>query len=271
MKDRIAEHQEAAAHKSVIEKLWSAPLIGAFIDRFPVVDGSTVLAAEARCGLVPMRWSSILSEDTRVIALDPSRPMLDVARQRIDEQSQRRIFFVPQRIDSLSYADGVFKAAVCLNGVHVMSEMHQGLQELGRVVEPGGRLVMITPGEQSFKEIRDMLDEALRSLRLDDAAERLAATDASFITAAGLYKRAMELGLHDISIDQCGWTVSFESGREALMSPLVRQMFLPHWLEVIRSSDRELALRYVVDAIDTYYHERTFTCTLTACCLTCAR
>ena len=137
MKVRLNEHQEAVAHKAIMEKLWTEPLVDAYLDEFPAAQGSTVLVAEARCGYIPSKWVHQLGESTRIIALDPSRSMLDQARQRIDEDLQRRIFFVPQRINKLSYADGVFKGAVCLNGVSTRLQLQEGLAELARVVEPG--------------------------------------------------------------------------------------------------------------------------------------
>lgn len=271
MKERLNEHHEAMAHKAVMEKLWTRPLVDAYLDDFPAPPSSTVLAAEARCGYVPMRWVEALPEDTRIIALDPSRSMLDQARQRIGEESQRRIFFVPQHINSLSYADGVFKAAVCLNGMTTARQLREGLSELARVVDAGGRLLVITPAADCFPEMYDMFTEALRAHRLEDVSQRLRDLRASFIHPSTLNAEARELGLHDIRIHRSSWKIAFESGREVLMSPLLRETFFSHWIGAIRSADREPVLRYIADAIDTYFHERVFTCTVRAACLSCTR
>ncbi len=271
MTERLDEHQEAMTHREVMEKLWTQPLVNAYLSKFPAPQDSTVLVAEARCGYIPQRWVEILDPGIRIIALDPSRSMLDQARQRIDEETQRRVFFVPQRVNALSYADDVFKAAVCLNGVSTGLQLKDGLSELARVIEPGGQILMATPTAECFPEMYDMFDEALRAHQLDDVAGRLRELRDSFIREETLYQLARELGLHDISIERSIWKVAFDSGRETLMSPILRETFFSNWIGAIRSTDREPVLRYIADAIDTYFHGRVFTCTLHAACLHCTK
>lgn len=271
MKERLNEHQEAVAHRAIMEKLWTRPLVAAYLERFPSSGGATVLVAEARCGYVPLRWAEQLGEDTRIIALDPSRSMLDQARQRVDEELGRRVFFVPQRVSSLSYADGVFKGAVCMNGVATALQLRAGLEELSRVVEPGGELLVITPTAGCFPQLYDLFEEALHAHDIRDAIDRLHDLKGAFIWESHLYERAMEQGLREVRLERSSWDVAFESGREALMSPMLRETFFSHWLGAIRSSDREPVLRYVADAIDTYFHGRVFICTVEAACLMCRR
>jgi ubiquinone/menaquinone biosynthesis C-methylase UbiE len=58
-------------------------------------------------------------------------PELDVALLRADAQD-------------LPLRDGSVSAAVSLNGLHVMPHARAFVAELGRVIEPGGRLWVIT-------------------------------------------------------------------------------------------------------------------------------
>lgn len=271
MRDRLSEHQEAEAHLMVIEKLWSRPLLDTQLERLPDVAQGSVLVAESRCGYVPLQWSARLPEHVRIIALDPSRAMLDTARSRMDEASLRRIFLVPQALPSLSYADGVFNAAVCINGLLTRQQLRDGLSELARVIESGGKLHLVVPTRECFSEIYDLLDEAFKSLRLGDTAERLKALRTTLISSYDLYTTAREHGLHELDITEHRWSVAFDSGREALLSPLLRHTFFDMWMSVIRSSEREPILRYLADAIDTYYHERVFTCSMAAIALTASR
>lgn len=132
------EHQLAVSHRDVVERLWTKPLYDACVTDLNVPAACSLLVAEARCGYIPERALKQVPEDTRIIALDPSRAMLDLARQRMDESAQRRVFFVPQRVDSLSYAADVFKASICLNGVVTARQAEDALRELTRVTSPGG-------------------------------------------------------------------------------------------------------------------------------------
>lgn len=262
------EHQAALAHKAVIEPLWTAPLLRSCAPVANVPSGSSVLVAEARCGFVPLEIVKDLPDDTRVIALDPSRAMLDQARQRVGEDVARRVFFVPQRVGDLSYADGVFRAAMCLNGVVTHRQAKEAIDELARVTAPGGQVTVAAPLRTAFGEFYDMLDEALRAHSLNDVLGRMYELRASFLTPSRLADLAAEAGLVDVAVDELAWEVEFRSGQELLISPLVRETFFAHWIGIVRSVDREPILRYISDAIDMYWHDRPFTCQVVAGCLT---
>lgn len=262
-----AEHQAAIAHKAVIEPLWTEPLFASCNPIGEMPESSSVLVAESRAGYVPMEVVKHLPDDTRVIALDPSRAMLDQARQRAGEDMARRVFFVPQRVGDLSYADGVFRSSICMNGVATTRQAREAVNELARVTAPGGSVTLAAPLRSGFSEFYDMLDEALRAHSLNDVLGRMYELRASFLTPSKLADMADEAGLIDVVIDELSWEVEFKSGQELIMSPLIRETFFPHWIGIIRSADREPILRYVADAIDMYWHDRQFTCRIVAGCL----
>lgn len=257
MTEKPGEYEEAEAHLKVVEQLWSLPLMSQLKEQLPSVSLGNVLVAEARTGLVPMLWAQSLPESIRVMALDPSRSMLDLARDRFDEAAQKRIFLTPQSIQSLSYADGVFPAAVCTEGIITQHQLVQGLTELTRVVDQGGSLLLCVPSVHSFGICVDMMEEAFAAHELEHNLERLEQLQRSFLTSDTLYRVARELGLHDLSMQHHRWTIEFDSGHELLTSPLIRQTFFPHWMSIIRSSERDLIVRYMIDALDTYFHGQT--------------
>lgn len=268
----IHESQETQAHRDVMERLWTRPILDVVGGRLARPAGSSVLVAEARCGLAPLMWAEKLPADTRVIALDPSRAMLDIARQRVEAQElQRRVFLVSQRVAAISYADDVFRAALCVHGVMTAVQARDSLKELARVTQSGGQVVLACPLADSFPEFHDLLDESLRAHQLDEAVRRLDELPRSLISEAQLASHAREIGLQEVQIERVTWRVAFESGRAFLMSPLLRETFFPQWLGLLRSSDRDYVLRAVADAVDTYFHERTFSCEVRAACVIATR
>lgn len=267
MSDTTSEHQAAVAHRASVERLWTEPVYESCVSGIRVPSASSVLVAEARCGYVPSRLLSDTPEDTRIIALDPSRAMLDQARTRIDEAGQKRIFFVPQKVSALSYADDVFKTTICVNGVASLSQTQDALSELSRVTQVGGTIVLGVPLLTSFPEFYDMLDEALRAHKLTDVLNRTQEMRTGLLNVSRVAELAQAAGLHDVEFEEVSWDVAFGSGQELLSSALVRESFYPHWLGVIRSSDRDPILRYIVDAIDTYWHQDTFSCRIVCGCM----
>lgn len=253
----VSENPIVRAHRDVVERLWTKPVLDLCIDELPTPEGSTVLAAESRCGAVVERWVEGLSQDTRVMALESSGAMLDEARSRISEIEQQRIFFVEQRVSSLSYADDVFDGACCFHGLVSTRQVREGLTELTRVVSPGAKVVTCVPLRSSFREFYDLLDEALRASGLIDVLPRIDEMHDELSSASRLVELADELELDGVKFDELTWEVAFGSGREYLYSPLIQETFFPHWVGAIRASEREEVLGYISNAIDTYFSDRT--------------
>lgn len=270
MNDSGNDIQAAQAHRRVVEKLWTAPVYDAAMPELASIDTTSVLVAESRCGYVPLRVSEGISAESRIIALDPSRAMLDQARERLAD-SDRRIFFVPQRVNHLSYADDVFSLSVCLNGGVSQRQASEALAELARVTSEGGKVVFAAPLQTAFPEFYDMLDEALRAHRLNDVLGRMYELRHAFLTPARLAGVAEQAGLREVEVAELEWEVEFESGDDLLFSPLVRETFFSQWIGIVRSSDRDPILRYISDAIDTYWHGDDFVCHLRAGLVTASR
>ena len=263
----VSDNPVVRAHRQVVERLWTEPVLDLCQSELPLPDGTTVLSAESRCGAVVLRWLEGLPKGTRLMALDSSGPMLDEARSRIPEAEHRRIFFVQQRTNSLSYADGVFDATVCIHGMITARQAREAIQELTRVTAAGGRLVACFPLSHSFPEFYDLLDEAMRASDMKSALGRIDDLRSNLLDEGRVSRVAEENGLQDVTISELSWEVAFGSGREFLYSPLIQETFFPHWIGAIRASDREKILRYIGDAIDTYWREKTLNTTVRAALL----
>ena len=253
----VSENPTVRAHRDVVERLWTEPVLELCGSKLPVPDDATVLAAEARCGALLLEWLPDLPSATRMMALDSSGPMLDEARSRIDAEEQKRIFFVQQRVASLSYADGVFDGAVCLHGLITARQVQEGLRELIRVIAGGAQVVACFPLRSSFPEFYDLLDEALRACGLEDVLVRLDELRENLLSPARVASVAEREGLTDVSVSELSWELAFSNGREYLYSPLIQETFFPHWVGAIRASEREDVLSYISDAIDSYWSDRT--------------
>jgi len=264
MDDPTQDHKIAQAHREAIEPLWTQPLYDTIADRIPLVTEGTQLVAEARCGYIPLKLRERLDDAIRVIALDPERAMLDDARDRGSEELTEGIFFIPERVDAISYADGVFDASVCFDGLVTARQAEEGIGELARVTVEDGKVAVAAPLGTSFQLFYDMLDEALRAHDLEHRLDRIERLRKTLLSPARLTAIAEEVGLQIEEVLELDWTVTFDRGREFLHSPLVRETFFPHWLGLVSSPKREQVVRYVTDAIDTYFHDRPIETNLAA-------
>jgi SAM-dependent methyltransferase len=262
------DYQEAEVHRAVLEPLWTQPLFRAFdVDGF--AEGvESLLIAESRCGYVPEQLVGSMSPGTRIMTLESSRAMLEQARQRIEDITDRRVFYTAQAVTGLSYADGVFDGTVCLDGLATIRLLRLGLSELARVTSMGGKVVIGVPLAGAFGSVYDLFDEALRANQLSDVVERMYLLRQELIGYSHLLDTATEFGLHDLQIREVGWEVSFASGRDLTTSPLLGSLFMSYWLGTLRAEDRQPVLDRIEEAVDVYWKDSSFTTTVRAACLT---
>ena len=83
-------------------------------------------------------------KSAKIIGVDISEGMLDVARQKIAKKGLKDRFEV-QLGDSeqLHFADGTFDAVTVAFGVRNFENLEQGLSDICRVLKPGGKVVVL--------------------------------------------------------------------------------------------------------------------------------
>jgi SAM-dependent methyltransferase len=108
-----------------------------------VVGGSRVAALDAACGTG--RHAAFLSSlGCDVVGVDQSARMLDVARSKLPSAR-----FEEGALTALPFDDAVFDLAVCSLALCHLPDPAPALAELGRVLRPGGRLVVTDPHPMS--------------------------------------------------------------------------------------------------------------------------
>jgi len=268
MQESANDPEIAEAHRGVVEPLWTDPVLEEIGDEIPLADRGTQLVAEVRAGRPALELRDRLEDDVRMIALDSQREMLDAARERAEQQGLDQIFFVPERVDAISYADEVFDASVCLHGFVTARQIGDGMAELARVTGGGGMVAVVAALGDSFEEFYDMLEEAFRSHDLEDRIEKVESLRETLISPARMVAAAGEAGLETTEVAKLEWNIEFERAGDFLHSPLVRETFFPHWSGIVPSTDRDRVLRYVGDALDTYWRHADIETTLRAGFLT---
>jgi demethylmenaquinone methyltransferase/2-methoxy-6-polyprenyl-1,4-benzoquinol methylase len=121
--------------------------------------GQRVLDVAAGTGVSTVEFQRTGAE---AIACDFSLGMLRAGRARA---SRRSVPFVAGDALHLPFADGVFDAATISFGLRNVADVRRALQELARVVRPGGRLVVCEFSRPVFPPFRfDYLNYVMRAL-----------------------------------------------------------------------------------------------------------
>jgi demethylmenaquinone methyltransferase/2-methoxy-6-polyprenyl-1,4-benzoquinol methylase len=84
----------------------------------------------------------------KVIGVDPSRGMLDLARKKVSRrQLDDRVTLVEGDAQALPFANCEIDAAAMAFGIRNVPDRPAALRELARVVRPGGRICVLELGE----------------------------------------------------------------------------------------------------------------------------
>ena len=96
----------------------------------------------------------------KIVGIDISEGMLDLGRQKIAEKNlQNKITLFTGDSENIEFEDNVFDAITVAFGVRNFQNLLKGLQEMRRVLQPGGKLVVLEfskPKNKVFKQFYNL-------------------------------------------------------------------------------------------------------------------
>ena len=85
------------------------------------------------------------ARNTRIVGIDISEPMLDIARKRVAEQGMHHVEALEvMDAENLAVPDGAFDVVVAQYVVTAIPNPEKALNEFVRVVRPGGEIILTT-------------------------------------------------------------------------------------------------------------------------------
>jgi demethylmenaquinone methyltransferase / 2-methoxy-6-polyprenyl-1,4-benzoquinol methylase len=112
------------------------------VDRAQVGPGSDALDVCCGTGDLALELRRRIGPDGRVVGSDFSEPMLELARRKSGDEGLPVEFGWADALD-LPYGDASFDAVTIGFGARNLADLDKGLAEMGRVLRPGGRLVIL--------------------------------------------------------------------------------------------------------------------------------
>ncbi len=186
-----------------IDQYWRTQAVRLLADEQPtrvldVATGTADLALEAQRRLHPRE----------VVGVDLSAEMLRYGRKKIERTGlSSRIALVQGDAAALPFDDNTFDAALVAFGVRNFEDLEAGLRGIGRVLRPGGRLVVLefsSPRSTPIKQLygwysRHVLPRIGGALSPDQGAyEYLPSSVAAFPDGPDFLNRMSESGYSDL-------------------------------------------------------------------------
>lgn len=87
---------------------------------------------------------AVLASEGKVVGVDPSDVMTDMAARRAGELvALRRVQVVTAAVEALPFPDAFFDKALCVHVVYFWRDLGRSASEIARVLKPGGRLALL--------------------------------------------------------------------------------------------------------------------------------
>jgi ubiquinone/menaquinone biosynthesis C-methylase UbiE len=262
--DRLARRYDEDIHSP-----WAARFARLMFRGLAIPPRALVLDVACRTGASALEMLSRMDEAGRVIAIDPSEAMLDVARRKARDLSGKRVIFRTENLwPRLPFTADVYDVTLCNLGVHELPSPRAALRELVRVTKPGGGVRVTLPLSGTWKELHQIYREVLVRLGHAELRERLEAMLAAAPDAARAEGWLAAAGLTETRVEVEEFALSFESARGFFFAPVIEHGPLPRWKEIAgRGPELQDAFREMKRAIDAVCARGRFQVTVVAACL----
>lgn len=262
----------AALYDSDIAPVWTQPFGRLLLQRVPVLGKATVLDVMCKSGYPGLEILRRCPE-ARVFAVDPSPPLLELARQKAGALVGKRVFFRTENAEpSLPFDEGFADLVVSNLGLVEVAQPRLLLAEMARVARPGATVLATLPLAGSFAELYALIEELFPEERYPREGARLRAHHAAWPTAESVRGLARAAGLSDISVEVAPFSLLFSGGADLFFSPVIEYGPLTAWKAILgdRGPEMQEAFNRLRDAIDAQ-RPRPFALTVRAACLSARR
>ena len=265
-------HQEKLAriYDDQIAPVWGSRFGKMLLRNLAVPEKGSILDISCGTGYPLVEVLRRKGEGARVIAIDASSAMLDIARRKVADLGRggKGVFFRTESpLPRLSFADDVYDLVMCNLGLAEMPNIKGALHDFARVTKLGGEVRCTLPLAGTWQEFHDIFREVLVKHDKHEALDRLDAHLASYPTVDECCGLMLAAGL-DPTVEIEEFSLLFKSSREFFFAPVIEYGPLAAWKE-IAGSGQELqdVFWYIKEAIDAYFGERAFQITVKAGCL----
>jgi ubiquinone/menaquinone biosynthesis C-methylase UbiE len=259
----------ARIYDDEIAPVWGARFGKMLLRNLAVPEKGQVLDISCSTGYPTIEILRRMTEG-RLIAIDASSAMLDVARRKIGELgplAKKAFFRTESPVPKLSFADDVYDLVVCNLGLGEMPDLDTALRDFARVAKPGGEVRCTLPLAGTFQEFYDLYREVLIKHDKHEALDRLERYIEKLPTTDVVERAMKTAGLAgDLEIEE--FTLLFKSSREFFFAPVIEYGSLTEWKEIAGSGqEMQDVFWYIKEAIDAYFEGRPFQVTVKAGCV----
>lgn len=256
---RKQQDRAARLYDEEIHPLFGARFADMLLEAADIRPKSAVLEIGCAAGAVTAQIAHRLDADSRVVAVDASAPLLELARARVRDQEHigRRCFFRTHPIGTrLPFDEETFETV--LANLSDAPDTMLMLGDYARVAKREGQVVVAAPLRGTWLEFLDIFREVLVQARRPEALAALEDYVETLPEADAVAAHLESAGLRDVDIEVTHWELVFRSAREFFYAPVIEHGPLSRWKEVVGRDVLHETFLAIKDSIDTYFAGRAF-------------
>ena len=194
-----------------------------------------------------------------VIGVDPSAERIQIARAKAQVKRLNEAAFEQSLPYDLRFESDVFDVVIGDASLLPANEAEEVLGEMVRVAAEGGRVVLKISTAGSFGEFFSIFWEALYDVGLDAAVfSDLEGLINERKTVSEIEQMATMADLRRIVSFTSKEGFLFETADQFLSSPLIADLFLEGWLDIVPEERREEILRRLEEIINRERNDAPF-------------
>ncbi len=151
-------------------------------------EGDNVLDVACGPGNFSREFARAVGPGGLVVGIDASRTMLERGGEELRQAQTSNLALIRGDATALPFGDGSFDGACCFAALHLFPDPFGALDEMARVLRPGGRIALMTSvrRELTLKPLKPLLERA-SGMQIFEGDEIVAALEQRGFT--GIHRR----------------------------------------------------------------------------------
>lgn len=134
------------------------------ISHLSEINPKTILDVATGTADVAIMASRLLKPD-RIVGIDISEGMLEIGRNKVNKQGlSNTIELLKGDSEAINFADNSFDAITVAFGVRNFQQLEKGLEEIKRVLKPGGKLVVLEFSKPTLPIVRSVYNFYMKTV-----------------------------------------------------------------------------------------------------------